>query len=317
MTDCTIAWDQTPLEEWFALFAKIRRSTLSQYFPYAQAARQIDQLGARRGLISLDGVPCGLVQIGEVGLLGNAIHMLTVDRGPLWFDGVDQHSASDAFFREFARQFPRRFGRKKRVIPELDERIGAQHMLTASGLSRNEEVVGYETIWLNLEANEQVIRAGLAGKWRNSLSKAERSPLSVEVDWELASHAAFLRHYEADRKEKNYSGVSLAFLECLMGFQSARNEALIVNAQLDGKTVAAILVFLHGKAATYQVGWTLPDGRQHSAHHLLLWEAIRQLKQRGIADFDLGGINDESAAGVKKFKMGLGGEVVKLVGLYN
>ncbi len=317
MTNCSIAWDDTPLDDWFKLFASVRRSTLSQYFPYAQATRAVDQMGARRGLISIDGKPCGLVQMGEVGLLGNAIHMLTVDRGPLWFGEVDPGAASLAFFHELTRQFPRRFGRKKRIIPELDERFASGAVLSSSGLKRNEELPAYETIWLDLEPEEAVLRANLNGKWRNQLSKAERSPLEVEEDWVLASRNNFLARYESDRNAKGYAGANPAFLDSLMDYQLVRDEAFILNAKLDGRTVAAVLVFLHGKSATYQAGWTLEDGRKNAAHHLLLWAAVRLLKARGILDFDLGGINDQSAAGVKKFKSGLGGEIVRLAGLYN
>lgn len=317
MTECSIAWDETPLEEWFELFALVRRSTLSQYFPYAQATRAVDQMGARRGLISIGGKACGLVQMGEVGLLGNAIHMLTVDRGPLWFNGVDQRQASAAFFRELTRQFPSRFGRKKRIIPELDERVAARDVLGSSGLRRNEDLPGYETIWLNLEPEEEKLRAGLNRKWRGHLSKAERSPLVVQEDWLLASRNNFLARYEADRKAKNYPGASLPFLDRLMDYQLVRDEAFILNAKLDNRTVAAVLIFLHGKSATYQTGWSLAEGRKNAAHHLLLWNAALILKNKGILDFDLGGTNDESAAGVKTFKSGLGGEVVRLTGLYN
>ena len=96
-----------------------------------------------------------------------------------------------------------------------------------------------------------------------------------------------------------------------------RQEAVIFNAMEGDEVVAAILVFLHGSSATYQVGWTTGAGRKLGAHHQLLWRAVVQLKERGVLDFDLGGINDDGAAGVKKFKQGLGGKEVRLVGFFS
>lgn len=49
---------------------------------------------------------------------------------------------------------------------------------------------------------------------------------------------------------------------------------------------------------------------------LVLWRAITELKKRGIAWLDLGGINPEDAAGVTEFKLGLEGEIFETVGLF-
>ena len=40
------------------------------------------------------------------------------------------------------------------------------------------------------------------------------------------------------------------------------------------------------------------------------------LQDMDVLDLDLGGVNDQDAAGVKRFKQGLGGELVELVGQY-
>ena len=40
------------------------------------------------------------------------------------------------------------------------------------------------------------------------------------------------------------------------------------------------------------------------------------LKDKGIKELDLGGVNDETAAGIKTFKEGVGGTLVRTVGHY-
>jgi lipid II:glycine glycyltransferase (peptidoglycan interpeptide bridge formation enzyme) len=82
------------------------------------------------------------------------------------------------------------------------------------------------------------------------------------------------------------------------------------------KALAAAAILCHGKAATYQVGWSSRAGREASANHLLLWQALGLLKDKGITDFDLGGVNDDTAKGIKQFKAGLGGDLQRLAGLY-
>lgn len=317
MTTCDIEWNTVSLGKWDELFATIRRSTLLQHLPYAQAVRANQQRGARHGLIHINGKPAGLVQIGEVGILRNAIHAITMERGPLWFSGVNKGEATAAFFQEFSRQFPRRFARKMRVMPELQQHDEARKALEGFGFKRNVTYRGYQTIWLDLTVDEDELRAGLKGKWRNILSKAERSDLDVTIDRKLNTLDAFMTAHEKDQKQKDYDGPSMKFMMDLIEFMRRRNEVMILNAETNGRTLAAIMILLHGSSATYQIGWTSPEGRKVGAHHKLLWEAIKALKKIDIKDFDLGGVNDESAAGVKKFKLGLGGQQHNLVGIYN
>ena len=317
MSDCVIDFSPLPLPAWDERFRTIRRSTLLQHFPFAQANRAVNQTGARHGIIRIDGNEAGLVQLSEVGVIRNLFHAVSLDRGPLWFDGFGTAEHISAFFTAFARQFPRRMGRKIRLLPEVRDTSRNRRAVAASGFARRETMPGYETIWVDLTAPPDTLRANLNGKWRNILSKAERSGLEVDVDFEGESAAGFLASYRQDRTAKGYDGPSLKLLVELFRYMIPRREAVILNACAGGETVAAILVLVHGASATYQVGWTTPDGRRLGAHHRLLWQAMLTLRDAGISDFDLGGVNDATAAGVKRFKQGLGGTDVTLAGYYS
>jgi Acetyltransferase (GNAT) domain len=316
MTECTIDWSPMPLEAWGERFRRIRRSTLLQHLPYAHAERRINQMGARHGLIRIGGEEAGLVQIGEVGLLGRLIHVVQLDRGPLWFAGFGAQDHVGAFFRAFAAEFPRSFGRKRRVLAELTDTQANRRLLADAGFLRNDRYQGYETIWVDLEPETDRLRARLDGNWRRFLSKSERTGLSVTEDWSGDTSAGFLATYDADRSAKNYSGPSRKMIETLLGLMIPLREAVILNA-LDGeRTVAAMLILLHGSSATYLAGWNLPEGRKLGGHHRLSWHAMIMLKEKGIRDFDLGGVNEVSAQGIKHFKKGLGGTFTKLAGIY-
>ncbi len=317
MVHCTIDWSPMSPDTWDSAFKSIRRSTLLQHFPYAQANRAVNQTGARHGMIQIEGEAAGLVQISEVGVLRNMVHAVSLDRGPLWFEGYGGQEHLAAFFDAFAAEFPKRLGRKMRLLPEAKDNGPNRSALSRAGYGRCDEMPGYETIWLALDEDPHTLRARLNGKWRNILSKSERSGLSLSEDWSGETAAHFLQAYEADRTGKGYDGPSIKLLVQLFKHMVPREEAVIFNAEHDGETVAAILVLLHGSSATYQVGWTTDTGRKLGAHHQLLWRAVLSLKDRGILDLDLGGINDESARGVKKFKQGLGGKEVTLVGFFH
>ena len=98
---------------------------------------------------------------------------------------------------------------------------------------------------------------------------------------------------------------------------SPRREVVILSARDGSRVLASILLLIHGRSATYQAGWTSDDGRRTACHNLLLWKGIQLLKSRGILDLDLGGINAAHAAGVTKFKLGMGGTTTKLCGQFS
>ncbi len=314
--NCTIDWNTLSVADWEERLSRIRRLPVLQALPYARAMRASKQMNARWGLIRIDGVEMGLAQIQEVGLLGPAIHLLTLDRGPVWFDGAGSLDHWRALLETFNAAFPRRIGRRRRFMPELAETDASRKMLADAGYRRNNGVPGYQTIWLDLTPELDGLRAGLKQKWRNTLNKSERQGMNVEIDDGGDSLDWLTQRYAEDKKARDYPGPSPAFLLSVGRSFAADGKLTIISAMKGGTCQAAAMLLLHGRSATYQTGWAGPEGRKLGASNLLLWNAVTELKARGIRDFDLGGINDRDAAGVKAFKSGLGGTEVRLVGQF-
>ena len=311
-----INWQSESAPRWQQIFAQTRRAPVLQSPAYARAMTAFQGLKPRRGIIQANGAEAGIVQVLETGLFGNLIHGVMLDLGPLWCEGFGGAFHQKLFWETLNREFPPRLGRKRRIIPNLFDTPMSTEMLRSSGLKRGSQS-GYQTIWLDLEPEPEELRAGLKSSWRGALVKAERSNMAVEWDENLEHFPAFARQYTADKAARGYHGVSPKLLEALAESFAADGGLLIGRAMLDNETVASILILCHGRSATYQVGWTSDKGRQNSAHHLLLWQALSRLQERGVRDFDLGGVNGETAQGVKTFKEGLGGELVHLAGIYN
>ena len=77
-----------------------------------------------------------------------------------------------------------------------------------------------------------------------------------------------------------------------------------------------VTTLIHGEAATYQVGWTSDTGRDLHAHSLILWKGIEELRERGVRKLDLGGVNTTRSAGIARFKMSTGGQVLTCAGTF-
>lgn len=313
---CIIQWNTLNLEQWKQRFLKISRSTILQSYEYAKAACGVYLQTARWGVIYINNQEAGLVQIQEAALFGRLFHAVILDRGPLWFDGFGSQEDFAQFSAALSKEFPRRFGRRRRFIPEVKDGPAMGAIMAEHGF-KHVAGSGYQTLWLDLSKSEEALYKGLKKKWRGSLTKAQKSGLEIEWDWTGAHFPWLLMHYSADKIQKGYDGPSLKMLKALAQHFVPEQNMVIGRAMLDNQPVAAILLLCHGQSATYQIGWSSDEGRKSSAHNLLLWEALAALKAKGIQSFDLGGVNDDTAKGVKTFKEGMGGKSITLSGLYS
>ncbi len=313
---CTIKWNVLTFSEWKQRFNQIRRSTLLQSYPYAQAQSALHNQKPRWGLIEINGQEAGLVQIMEAGLFKNIFHAIIIDRGPLWFNGFGTLEHMRGFAGALQREFPARFGRRRRFMPEMESGAALGTILTEAGF-KPQAAKPYETIWIDLTKSEDIWLKNLKSGWRGALRKAQKCGITIEWDDSGAHFPWLMKNYLIDKEEKNYDGPSLPLLTSLARYFIPNKEMMIGRALIDGKPIAGILLLCHGGAATYQIGWSSQKGRETAAHHLLLWEALCVLQAKGLTDFDLGGVNEDTAKGVKKFKSGMGGELVHISGLYS
>lgn len=311
----SIDWNTLSTEAWEELFSRIPRSNILQSYTYARAYCPLEKQRARWGLISIDGKEAGLVQIFEAGIVWNLFHAVILDRGPLWFEGFGHAMHSKWFFEVFHKQFPPRFGRKRRMLPEIEDGPAAQKLLEQTGLVRAGK--GYETIWLDLTPDLETLRANLKPNWRNKLNKGEKSELEISEAADVNTLSWVTGIYAGDKTAREYGGPSPAFLRAYLPLLAQGGDLLVFRAMKNENPVAFTVFACHGRSGTYFIGWSSDEGRDTAAHQRLLWEGVKMLQQKGIKELDLGGINDDGAEGIKIFKEGLGGRSVRFVGLYS
>ena len=246
-----------------------------------------------------------LAQIVERRLFG-PLRTTLLMRGPVWLSGKPTIDQERAFLLAIRRDLP---GSVMFWTPDDFDACSKRH-----GFRR--VVTGYSTIWLDLAQPLEVLRTSLDGKWRNMLRRAEANRIDIQqyrggsqVDWLISANENY-------RKKVGYRGPSPGFISTLNRLSKRSREQITLIASDGEELVAGIMVQQHGAAATYYVGCTSERGRQLRAHHLLLWRAIEVLQRLGVASFDLGGIETDSAPGLARFKLGLGGEPSTFAGTY-
>jgi len=308
-----VIWTGLERTTWDALH-RTAAASLQQDWAYGEA---MQALGTRclRAAVMQDERLVGIAQF-LVRRIGGVAALALCSHGPVW--SADLSSTDrEAACRLLKRSAPVRWPRAILLTPDA---VSAD----AAGVSRLIRVMtGHATVRIDLTQEAAALRAAMHGKWRNRLAAAERSTLKVhKVGGKPAQYRWLLDRELAQRSEKRYIALPDGFVEawqvaCGQAGRDGRADALLtLRADLGRDAVAGMLFLIHGEAATYQVGWVGDAGRDLGAHNLLLWQGMQMLKAQGIRMLDLGGVDTARGAGIARFKIGSGGEVMMLAGTY-
>ena len=308
-----VEWNDCPRREWDRLLTGAGRSSLEQSWSYGEAVAATSCHRVDRGVLTDGAAPIALVQVCRRTVL-SAARLNRIVRGPIWLAPDLSEAARIEACRAIRAAFPLRRGELLFWLPELPDAPVSHRIMRATGARRM--VTGYSSAWVALGPGDAALRAGLHGKWRNALRAAEKEELQIKTGQGETHLAEAMAAYDRFRKHKRFIGPSGAFIRRIAEAGARTRDVLLLRAQSGGQAVAGVVLIRHGASATYVAGWTTDEGRRRRAHNLLLWSGMQELRRAGTAWLDLGGVNANSAPGVARFKLGLGGEVFTLVGTY-
>lgn len=303
-----VQWDHHDIAQWDQDHARVG-AALQQDWAYG-ACMLLMGVPVWRARVSREGEPIALAQfIGR--RLGPLATFALCSRGPVWLQDLSAADKAQAY-RALRQSLPLPRPRFAFFSPD-------QPLQSELGLPTWRRVItGYATVMLDLTPSLEELRAKLEGRWRNRLVVAESSDLVVhKVGTNPAQYRWVLEQENQQREQRGFQGLPLGFMDHYIQSRKAPvRTVLTLRADQGRERVAAMLFLLHGSVATYQVGWSNDAGRDLNAHNLLLWQAIEALKQRGIRQLDLGGVNTARSAGIARFKLGTGGQPLVLAGTY-
>ncbi len=311
-TPMTIEWSVKTVGEWRDLLNQVPRANWMQSWSYAKAAHRRDYKSTKLGVIRQDGADIGCVAIQEIRL--GAIRMININRGPLWFrEDVDLADWSK-FAKLLRNTYPRHWLQRLRWMPELKYSTEALMAITDAGFRQTPQT--YHTSWLDLRKSEEDLRKSLRLKWRRNLSRFERSGAQIHIDNSNVDLLPFIREYQKHKLQKGYAGPTADFLKEEFLAAHPFSDTSLLWAIDEGTAVAGIMLVLHGKSASYRMGWNTETGRKLNSHYGLLWRAVTALRDRGIESFDLGGLLPKEAPHLTHFKTGMKGDHIQLVGVF-
>lgn len=311
----SLDWNTATRADWDRLLGRAGRSPLEQSWPYGEAMAAHYGQTVDRIIVSHGGLPVAFLQVFRQPLLG-VVSIIRIVRGPLFVDQPDAGLRQD-IYRLLRKTFP--FPRRNIPVwlPEEIDRPECHAMMRRLGARRM--VTGLSSAWLDLSAGEDVLRRRMNGSWRNALRSAEKGGTDVIMEDNSSALADRMAEYDAFRRKKRFIGPPGPFITAMSDAGRSTPDVIALSAcgsQNGGDRIAGLVLIRHGVSATYFVSWTSDEGRRRNAHNLLLWQGIGRLKQAGAQWLDLGGLNTASAAGIARFKLGLGAEPFTLAGTY-
>ena len=304
MKEIRLDWKDVDDQQWDRLFDQVPRSNIFQHRQIGQALAKTEGMTVEPCMIYRGSKAIGIAQLYvKRNWLG--IKTAKLIRGPL-FTSLPSSGEMIQTLKLIKARYPLLKASWCSLQPELPDSEATHATLQKAGLNRM--TTGYSSAWLNLATDETQLRRQLHSKWRNQLSKAEKSGLTVQIG---DDHSALIQRHGDHMKQAGFSALSPDSYK-----QIPHPLILHLEACRDKEPVAALMILLHGSCATYQISWTNEHGREMNAVNLLLWQAILKLKALGISNLDLGGMDPIKNEGLARFKSRLGGESFTLAGTY-
>ena len=305
-----VKWEQLPQADWEE-FHSTQHGALQQAWAYGEALTSLG-VNIRRAMVWENGQLVAIAQFMCKRMLGY-ISLASCTRGPIFLPELSP-AQRVAVYKRLRQSIP--LPRFKVPLFSPDRTQEQLDPAETRGMSR--VMTGYATVLLDLTNPLSALQAQLEGKWRNRLNKVlSNAKLRVHVQPSLKRCQWLLGQELAQREAKKFHGLPTDFVQAYIASAADPRQAFVVAyAELGKNTVGGMLFLIHGRVASYHMGWADDEGRQLNAHNALLWQAMAYLQGQGIEVLDLGGVNTHDLPGISRFKLGTGGRAITLAGTY-
>jgi lipid II:glycine glycyltransferase (peptidoglycan interpeptide bridge formation enzyme) len=169
------------------------------------------------------------------------------------------------------------------------------------------------TVILDLQKGEDQLMAEMHHKTRYNIKLAQSHGIDVrdsddaEAFWKLLRKTTQRDKFQSHEKE---------YYKKLLDLKEPLKTDLVLAYYKD-KPVAGAIVLINGDTGYYLHGASDNEFRQFMAPHLLHWSIIKYLKEHGIKNYDLWGVDSVRWPGVTRFKHGFGGRPVEYPGSFD
>jgi peptidoglycan pentaglycine glycine transferase (the first glycine) len=191
-------------------------------------------------------------------------------------------------------------------------------------VSSPQHIQPHSTLVIDLHGSEDEVFNRMKPKTRYNIRLAGRKEVVVHPSNDIEN---FYRVMTVTGQREEFHVHSQEYYRRAYELFYPKGMCELFAADFQGRTLATLMVFAHGKQAYYFYGASSDEERNRKATYPLQWEAIRWAHARGCEEYDMWGIPDEAKDidedeaearedglwGVYRFKRGFGGSVKRAI----
>ena len=233
--------------------------------------------------------------------------------GPLWCPNGTRPNTE--VFRQVLRALHNEYACKRglvlRVYPRIveEESHGVTSLFEEEGFVRVGEAGRSMTLVMDLDRSIEELRRGLRSHWQRELKVAEKQKMGIVEGQSDELMGRFIAIYKEMVARKQFREPN--DIEEFRAIQQRLPEPFQMKIMLCGHgeaDYAGSICSAIGGTALYLFGATSNTGMKSRGSYLLQWKLLEWLRQGGVAQYDLNGINAETNPGTYKFKTDMAGE---------
>jgi lipid II:glycine glycyltransferase (peptidoglycan interpeptide bridge formation enzyme) len=248
--------------------------------------------------------------------------------GDLWYapkgPGVSDSAALVALLAD--RQ-PMRDAFLVKVEPEIEESRADTRAWLQAGLRKSPHDVqmSRSTIVVDLDRDEDALLASFKPKTRYNIRLAARRGVEVAaVPMTDATIATMYSLMAATRERAGFFLRSERYFRGYWELQAASSQAQLFFASSQGRVLAGVFASFVGTHGWYKDGGSIKEHSDLMAPHLLQWEVMRWLRERGVRTYDLVAVPHSSTLsdghplhGLYRFKSGFSQAITDFTGTWD
>lgn len=213
--------------------------------------------------------------------------------------------------RALRHEYAGRRGLLVRIYPTLFEEESAEFLtiLQEEGFGTGGSKQRARTIVMDITSPADEIRKGLRPHWQRELKVAEKQKVEIHDGDDDESFGLFIGMYKemVARKRFREPNDIQEFREIQRRLPIEFKMKILLCHSPEG-LCAGMIASCVGATAVYLFGATSTMGMKTRGSYLLQWSFIQWLKEQGVSQYDLNGINPEANPGTYKFKSDLAGD---------
>lgn len=307
-------------EAWSKTLSNFSGSSVYQSWEYG--AVHWGQTQMEHAVFVQNGTTVGAAQLRVTRIPGVRVGIAHAPWAPLWRTGeANDHQTLLTILTLLRHEYSVRRGLTIRMTPAIGKCDNVAEYVSSAfceaGFLPDLNSPQHATIVVRLHDTPDIIRKNLNQKWRNQLNQAERNGLSLRIGNDTKSFDEFIPIYDGMKLRKGFqSGVDVRRFRQIQAIVPKERRMPVFLALKDGQTVAGLICSHIGNMAVCLLAATNENARELKAAFFLQWQAILWLRERGVVEYDLGGVDKESNPGGFHFKSGLGGEYREMLPAY-